>query len=123
MAEDDPLVRTALVRMLDDAGYRVLAAADGREAVKIFADNRQDVSLVVLDMIMPEMNGREAHSRIAQISPDIPVIYCTGYDPTQEQTDAEEMIGGRIVEKPIDPQILLATIRELLDRKTACPVT
>ena len=59
IAEDDPLVRTALVRVLTEAGYVVLAAADGEEAVKVFANNADAISLVLLDMMMPKMNGRE----------------------------------------------------------------
>jgi signal transduction histidine kinase/ActR/RegA family two-component response regulator len=121
-AEDDPLVRAALVRVLTEAGYRVLAAADGDEAVKLFADNSPTVSLVLLDMMMPKMGGREAHAKIARINPDIPTIYCTGYDSGLAKLDAAEIAALSVVQKPVDPEALLSAIRELLDRKKPCPV-
>ena len=90
MAEDDPLVRAALVRTLREAGYKVLAAANGEEAVALFSDNSGQIALVLLDMIMPRMGGREAHERIRQIDPDVPVVYCTGYDSGLAKLDAAE---------------------------------
>ena len=120
MAEDDPLVRAALVRVLTEAGYRVLAAADGEEAVKVFADNSGAIALVLLDMMMPKMGGREAHAQIAEINPDTPVVYCTGYDSGLAKLDSAETAGLCVVQKPVDPAVLLSTIRELLDRRTLC---
>ena len=69
LAEDDPLVRAALVRTLREAGYKVLAAANGEEAVEIFVDNSGQIALVLLDMMMPRMGGREAHARIRRDQP------------------------------------------------------
>ena len=121
MAEDDPLVRAALVRVLAEAGYRVLAAADGEEAVKVFAANSAAIGLVLLDMMMPKMGGREAHARIAEINPDTPVVYCTGYDSGLAKLDPAAAAALCVVQKPVDPPVLLTTIRETLDRRLLCP--
>ncbi len=122
LAEDDPLVRAALVRILKEAGYLVLAAADGEEAVKLFAADAEAISLVLLDMMMPKLGGREAHAQIAQINPDVPVVYCTGYDSGLAKMESAEIAGLTVVQKPVDPEVLLSTIRELLDRRASCLV-
>ncbi len=123
VAEDDPLVRAALVRTLATAGYRVLAAADGEEAVRLFGERATEISLVALDMIMPRMGGREAHRQIAQMSPDTPVIYCTGYDPDSTELEAADAAALCILQKPVDSDLLLVTVRRLLDRRSPCPLS
>ena len=74
--------------------------------------------MVLLDMIMPKMGGREAHEHITRINPDIPVVYCTGYDPDSAKLESAEAAGLCVVQKPVDPDVLLTTIRELLDRRS-----
>ena len=71
---------TSAVRTLEKAGYTVLAAADGEEALQMFEEHRDAISLVVLDAVMPKLTGHEVHRHIQQVSPDTPVVCCTGYD-------------------------------------------
>ena len=106
---------------LSEAGYRVLAVADGQEAVDLFAQNPAAIALVMLDMIMPRCSGREAQQQIAQISPGTPVVFCTGYDSSLPDVDSAETGGLRLVRKPVDPVVLLATLRDVLDEKVNAP--
>jgi CheY-like chemotaxis protein len=120
VAEDDPLVRAAVVRVLTEAGYAVLSASDGEEAVRVFAEHSTAIALVLLDMIMPIMGGREAHRQIAEINPDTPVVYCTGYDSGLESLDAAEVARLWVLTKPVAPETLLNTLREVLDKGSPC---
>jgi two-component system cell cycle sensor histidine kinase/response regulator CckA len=115
VAEDDSMVRDLVVRVLERAGYRVLTAVNGEEAVSAFETHAGDVDLALLDVIMPKKSGRAAYERIKALRPETKVVFCTGYDPETGQTRfaADEPV--HLVQKPIDPDSLLRTIREVLD--------
>ncbi|HTU25570.1 MAG TPA: ATP-binding protein, partial [Pirellulales bacterium] len=117
IAEDEPLVREVAVRILGQAGYRVLAAADGAEAVKLLEAHQADVSLVLLDAVMPKLTGHEAYERIKLTNATLPVIFCSGYDPEVGHVKSLVEEGVRMVQKPFDPDLLLSTLREVLDTR------
>ena len=120
VAEDDPMVRTAVVRALTEAGYSVLSAGDGDEAVRMFAEHATAIRMVLLDMVMPKMGGRKAHRQIAEINPNTPVVYCSGYDSGLATLEAAEAARLCVLEKPVDRETVLATVRKVLDRSAAC---
>ncbi len=109
------MVRDLAVRILTRAGYSVLVAADGSEAVELFEANADVVSLVLLDAVMPRLTGHQAYDRIRLKNPDLPVIFCSGYDPETGQVRSLMDKGVRMVRKPFDPDLLLRTVREVLD--------
>jgi len=115
LAEDEPMVREMAERIFESAGYRVLAASDGEEALHMFAENRDDISLVVLDVIMPKLNGHQVFARIKAADPDAKVVFCTAHDP--ETADSRSILDNnlRLVSKPFDTKVLLNTVREVLD--------
>ncbi len=121
LAEDDPAVRKLSVRTLENAGYTVLAAADGEEAVRIFEEHRHTIALAVLDAVMPRLTGHEVHRRIREISPDVKVICCTGYDRETARSNCLSRESVPLVQKPFTAQTLLAKVRETLDTHEACP--
>jgi PAS domain S-box-containing protein len=79
LADDEPQLRATAARTLTRAGYSVITAKDGKEALDLFRLHRADVSVVLLDMTMPTMNGAEACLAIRELAPQIPVILCSGY--------------------------------------------
>jgi signal transduction histidine kinase/CheY-like chemotaxis protein len=79
VADDEPSVRAVGAAMLGQLGYRVLEAADGREAVELVAAHAGAVRLVLLDLTMPVMGGPEALARIRRTDPAVPVVLCSGY--------------------------------------------
>ena len=115
IAEDEPMVRDLAVRILAGAGYSVLVAADGAAAVELFEANAGDVSLALLDAVMPKLTGHQAYDRIKLKKPDLPVVFCSGYDPEMGQVKLLVDEGVRMVQKPFDPDMLLRTVREVLD--------
>jgi PAS domain S-box-containing protein len=115
IAEDDPMVRDLAVRVLGKAGYQTITAADGEEAVRLFEANRDIISLALLDVVMPRLSGRDAFHRIKAIKPSVQAVFCTGYDPEMAQVGFVMDDCFRLIQKPFDPEVLLETIRELLD--------
>ncbi|HET9932906.1 MAG TPA: response regulator, partial [Polyangiaceae bacterium] len=113
VAEDEPLVRAQAVRILKRAGYNVLEAEDGLKAVDVFESN-PDVALVLLDVIMPGLDGWQAFSRIEAIRKGVKVLFITGYAASALPPDFGRL-GKRLLSKPYMPQALLDLVRELLD--------
>jgi len=112
IAEDDAAVRAATVRVLETAGYAVLAVENGREACAAAAHAPFD--LVILDVIMPEMSGRDALQTIKSELPGARFILSTGY--TGNVNIVELLQGGAtLLEKPYDPERLLRLVRTVLD--------
>jgi PAS domain S-box-containing protein len=105
------MIRTALV----GCGYRVLLAVNGDEAVRIFEERSREISLVVLDMVMPRVGGLEAAHRMRQIQKELPVIFTTGYSSENEALSRVIKSGGVVLQKPFDPKKLARRVRELLD--------
>ncbi|MBI2825027.1 MAG: response regulator [Planctomycetia bacterium] len=115
LAEDDPLVRQLAQRVLTQAGYSLLVAADGTEAIALLETHADDIALALLDAVMPNGTGREVHDRIKREKPEMPVVICTGYDPDAGQLEFLKKSGLRLIQKPFDAEVLLRIVRESLD--------
>jgi CheY-like chemotaxis protein len=115
VAEDDVNLRKLSRTVLAEYGYTVIEAVDGAEAVKKFMENRDTIQLLLFDLIMPKMNGKEASDEIRKIKPDLKVLFASGYDPDLLQQ--KELLGDgvHLVYKPISPMDLLRKVRSVLD--------
>ncbi len=115
VAEDSEGVRVFVREILGDQGYRVIEATDGSDAIEKFKEN-EDISLVILDSVMPQKNGREAFDAIQRIKPGTKALFMSGYTPEiifntgirQEEFD--------FIAKPLSPNQFLAKVGEILDR-------
>ncbi|MCK9419779.1 MAG: PAS domain S-box protein [Nitrospirae bacterium] len=116
LAEDDKTVRDLAGQVLENSGYRVIAAADGEEAVGKFLDNRKGIDLLVFDIIMPKKNGKEAYLEIKKIRPDIKALFMSGYTADMVFKKETPETDFDVVLKPISPSDLLKKVREILDR-------
>ncbi|MBI5739150.1 MAG: PAS domain S-box protein [Nitrospirae bacterium] len=116
LAEDEPAVRSLTKHVLEEFGHRVIEAADGREAVNKFSENKDNIELLIFDVIMPKMNGKEAYDRIKAMRPDIKVLFTSGYpaDFIHRQEIMEE--GLNFVSKPVSPAGLLRKVKEVLEK-------
>lgn len=114
VAEDDSGIRDLITTILTERGYEVIGVADGVEAVKQFSENREKVSLVMLDGIMPKKNGREAYLEIRAMKPDVKVIFMSGY--LENMLDFDHLMEREIhfLQKPVLPLDILKKIQELL---------
>jgi two-component system cell cycle sensor histidine kinase/response regulator CckA len=115
VAEDEEMVRSFTMRMLERAGYRVIDAADGEEAVERFREH-DDISLVLSDVVMPKKNGKKMFEEIKRIRPDVKVIFITGYAPDIMHKKGMNDEGVDFITKPFKKNELLRKIREVLDR-------
>lgn len=107
-------------RMLEGVGYRVLAALDGREAVRLFTEHQDDIHLIVLDAVMPQVGGWEAIREIRNLKPSVPAIFMTGYD-RQRATTLPVGAAPRFIQKPFGLEKLLDVVQEVLEEAYACP--
>jgi DNA-binding response OmpR family regulator len=120
VAEDDPGVRALIVSLLREYGYTVIEAGDGEEALRLFSMNREGINLVVCDVVMPKMNGRETCEAIKKIRPDMKILFTSGY--TRDviiDKGIDETVD--FIRKPIDPREFIARVRRVLDRETGEP--
>jgi PAS domain S-box-containing protein len=115
LVEDEDAVRKLATKVLERGGYRVLSACDGREAVDIFRLHSDEISLLMLDAVMPNMGGREAYERIAAMRPGIPVLFCSGYSADVLQPGFALRPEMQLVQKPYLPDEILRRIHGLLN--------
>jgi PAS domain S-box-containing protein len=115
LAEDNDLVREMVTKVLTDAGYRVIVAVDGEEAVRKFRDSNGSIQLLLFDLIMPRMNGKEASDEIHKIQPELKTIFASGYAPDIVHQKATLDDGSYLIYKPVSPQDLLKKVRNVLD--------
>lgn len=115
VAEDSPDVRKLIVTVLEQFGYTVIEAVDGEDAVAKFTAQSDSIQLLILDVVMPKMNGKEAFDRMRAIRKDIKAIFASGYtaDIIQRKGILEDGVG--FLPKPVLPHVLLSVIRETLD--------
>ena len=102
--------------MLKQLGYSVLTALSGREAVALYKDNLTDLDLVALDMIMPEMNGKETYEELRKINADVKVLLVSGYSLNKQIEELMAMGCDGFIQKPFDILKLSQTLREVLDK-------
>lgn len=118
LIDDEPVVRQMAARMLVELGYDVLVAGDGVEALEIYRDSWADIDLVLLDMIMPAMGGRECFKAMQQINPNVLALLSTGYGLNgAAQKILDEGVAG-FVEKPYDLARLSQAVAAVLGRGT-----
>jgi PAS domain S-box-containing protein len=118
VADDDPSVRELSEKVLGMFGYTVITAEDGDDAVRKFQENKDTIDLVVLDIIMPKMNGKEVHDKVKDIRPAMKTLFISGYpaDFITSRGMLDEKI--ELIEKPFNPRTLLRKVREVLDRRS-----
>ena len=115
LVDDETFILEMGREVLKSLGYRVLTATNGLEAIDIFTANENEISLVILDVVMPKLGGLKASERIRKIRPDVKIIFCTGYD--MEETWPDKLSLGKevILSKPCNIEEMRKTIRDHLD--------
>ena len=116
VVEDNEDTRKFIRQALEDFGYTVIEAVDGEDAISVFVENMDKIQMIIIDIIMPKKNGKEAYDLIRRIKDDIPVIFTSGYaaDIINRKGILEE--GTYFISKPFSPHSLLSRVREALDQ-------
>jgi PAS domain S-box-containing protein len=118
VVDDEPLVRAVMKRTLERAGFIVLQAVDGLDALEVFGLHRSEIRAVLLDVTMPRMSGEEAFHHLRLLAPELRVVLTSGYS---EQEATSRFVGdGQVafLEKPFAPQKLIDCFREVLGAGT-----
>ncbi len=115
LADDEPSVRSVGARMLQRLGFEVLLANDGREAVHLFEEHGESLTLVLLDMTMPFLDGAEAFRELRRIRPDIKVVLASGYTEAQATSRFCGKGLAGFVQKPFRLDTLRSALKEALE--------
>jgi len=116
LVDDEEMIIEAGKEMLEEIGYTVLVSRSGIETVDIYKASGKEIHLVILDIIIPEMGGREIYDRLAQLNPEIKVLLSSGYSLDERATEILERGCGDFIQKPFDIKELSHKIRGLLDK-------
>ena len=102
VVEDDKNLLDVTKMLLEKSGFRVYCAKDGREGLQIFLSQKNEINVIISDIVMPYMNGIELYKEIRKLDPKIDIILVTGYDLTGEGIDLEYEENMDILEKPVN---------------------
>ena len=116
VVDDEPLLRRVAGKLLQKLGYSVLEASSGQNALDIFQEQGAEIDLVILDLIMPGLNGFQTLERLRVLNPRVPVLMCSGYDDDEAQ---ELPPGVNFLAKPYPLETLSQRVSEALERARA----
>jgi len=117
VVDDEQMIIDVNEQLLEAIGYTVLSAQSGRESIEIYKENKERIDLVILDMVMPDMNGREVFDRMREINPDIKVLLSSGYSINGQARDILDRGCDGFIQKPFKMKELSRKIREILDKE------
>ena len=119
VVDDDEAVRTMTRRMIEQAGFTVLTASGGREAIRLFREHRQEIGCVVLDLVMPDLDGVETFRELRGFCPEVRVILSSGYsEETATERFTQEGLAG-FIQKPYAMAPLIEQIRQAIAQQCA----
>jgi CheY-like chemotaxis protein len=115
LVEDEEMVRNLARRVLERQGYRVVVAASGAEALRLFSERGAEIDLLLTDVVMPQMNGRELHEILKRSRPDLKAVFMSGY--TEDVIARHGVIepGMHFLQKPFSVDLLIRKVRGALD--------
>jgi signal transduction histidine kinase len=115
VAEDEEQMRGLLRRCLVSRGYQVLEASHGREALEVAARHDGPIDLLLTDVVMPQMSGKELAQRLRSLRPDMRVLFISGYSDEAIERHGVLAPGAVFLQKPMKPDVLARTVRQVLD--------
>jgi len=119
IVEDEEMVRNITSRILKNCGYNILTAENGEEALNIIQQQKDQIQLVLTDVVMPKMGGKDLSENLKSVLPKVPLIYMSGYTDNADIID--DLAGSEIhfIQKPFTPYGLSKKVREVLDHSQA----
>jgi signal transduction histidine kinase/ActR/RegA family two-component response regulator len=119
LVEDEAQVRSLVRRCLTSKGYAVLDASHGKEALEVADEHRGTIQLLLTDVVMPHMSGKELAERMRAQRPDIRVLFFSGHSDEAIERHGVLTPESAFLQKPVDPDVLLRTVRDVLDAEPA----
>jgi signal transduction histidine kinase len=121
LVEDEAQVRTVATGILRKIGYTVLVASNGADALRICRECKTEVHLLLTDVVMPKMNGRELAESVAQLFPNVKLLFMSGYASDSILQHGDLGLRAGFLQKPLTPSALTAKVREVLDTPPNSP--
>lgn len=115
LVEDEDWVSDVTKRILERGGHTVLTAANGKEALDLYSKKKDMISLIILDVIMPEMGGKECLEKLREIDPNVKILVTSGYYRNGMTKEIIESGAAGFIRKPYDSKRMLTAVREVLD--------
>jgi CheY-like chemotaxis protein len=117
LVDDEEMIVEVGKKMMEELGYKVLIAMSGKEAVDIYLHRHDQIDMVVLDMVMPEMGGGAVYDRLKEVNPDIKVLLSSGYSINGQAKEILARGCDGFIQKPYSILDLSLKMREVLDKK------
>lgn len=114
VVEDEELLLDLVRNLLEDKGYRVMTASDGIEAVEVYRDHKDQIDLVLMDIGLPGLEGREVLTNLKEVNPNVLVILASGYIDPQMKSELLKAGAKHFVQKPYVPAEILKRIRDVI---------
>ena len=114
VVEDEEDMLELLAEVLGTNGYRVFSAKDGEEAIRISRQNENRIDLVLCDVQLPKISGRETCRQIKQMNPDVKIVFASGFLDSAMKKELIEAGASDFVQKPCSPSFIIKTIRKVL---------
>jgi len=122
LVDDEEMIIEVGVQLLEKLGYTVLEAGGGKEAIQIYQENKDNIDMIILDMIMPDMadmGGSEAYDKIKIIDPEVKVLLSSGYSVDGQATEILKRGCNSFIQKPFNLKSLSRKIREVLNKSVS----
>ena len=119
VVDDEPGVRDLVCRTLRDSGFRTLEASHGGEALELVEGGVDPIDLIVTDVVMPGMDGRELGRRLSQSRPTLPILYISAYDVNDIFRRGSPRTSAPFLQKPFPPERLINSVEQLLQKHQA----
>jgi PAS domain S-box-containing protein len=116
VVEDSELLRNLITQFLRDSGYKILAASDGQQALKVAEEWPETIDLLLTDVVMPVLGGQELATKLSAKYPKLTVLFMSGYTNSALLHQGAVEVGRSFLQKPFSPDLLLVRVREVLDR-------
>ena len=117
LVDDEESMQDLGRELLEEEGYRVLIASNGLDAVHLYGQRSAEIQLVILDLVMPGMDGGQTYLELRKINPHLKVFFCTGYMPDQVISALLEEESLKALQKPFNPENFVRMVRDVLDAK------
>lgn len=111
LVDDEEVIRKVGKRMLERYGYQVIVAKEGREAIELYSEKSNEIDVIILDLIMPELGGKETYAQLRAINKDVPVIFTSGYGP-HDHPDLIASESTAFIQKPFQTEKLIEMIQK-----------
>lgn len=121
LAEDNETLLKLTKHFLEHAGYTVLIAVDGQDALRVFEEHADEIDMALLDVMMPNLSGKAVFKRIRETRPDFPFLFASGYSMGSLHDNFTLEEGLQLIQKPFRRDDLLRKVREVLDNGSASP--